>query len=115
MTKILPILNARVPIVKFVDPLSKINCDVNCNHVLGVHNSELIRCYSMIDPRVKPLVYNVKALVKAHGINDSSQGTLSSYAYVMMILGFLQAQVGSLCKVHGMCVKNGIDKVLPNS
>ncbi|KAF9286025.1 hypothetical protein BGZ74_001369 [Mortierella antarctica] len=92
MTKILPILNARVPIVKFVDPLSKINCDVNCNHVLGVHNSELIRCYSMIDPRVKPLVYNVKALVKAHGINDSSQGTLSSYAYVMMILGFLQAQ-----------------------
>ncbi|KAG0091474.1 hypothetical protein BGZ93_007876 [Podila epicladia] len=92
MTKILPILNARVPIVKFMDPFSKINCDVNCNHVLGVHNSELIRCYTMIDPRVKPMVYNVKALVKAHGINDSSQGTLSSYAYVMMILGFLQAQ-----------------------
>ncbi|KAG0025290.1 hypothetical protein BGZ81_007251 [Podila clonocystis] len=92
MTKIQPILNARVPIVKFMDPFSKINCDVNCNHVLGVHNSELIRCYTMIDPRVKPLVYNVKAMVKAHMINDSSQGTLSSYAYVMMILGFLQAQ-----------------------
>ncbi|KAG0336059.1 hypothetical protein BG000_006983 [Podila horticola] len=92
MTKIQPILHARVPIVKFMDPFSKINCDVNCNHVLGVHNSELIRCYTMIDPRVKPLVYNIKALVKAHRINDSSQGTLSSYAYVMMILGFLQAQ-----------------------
>ncbi|KAF9214558.1 hypothetical protein BGZ59_003449 [Podila verticillata] len=92
MTKLQPILHARVPIVKFMDPFSKINCDVNCNHVLGVHNSELIRCYAMIDPRVKPLIYNVKALVKAHRINDSSQGTLSSYAYVMMILGFLQAQ-----------------------
>ncbi|KAG0336230.1 hypothetical protein BG000_006784 [Podila horticola] len=92
MRKILPLLQARVPIITFVDPLSMIDCDINCNHVLGVHSSELIRCYTMIDPRVKPLVYNVKALAKAHEMNDSSQGTLSSFAYVMMILGFLQAQ-----------------------
>ncbi|KAF9126245.1 hypothetical protein BGW39_006763 [Mortierella sp. 14UC] len=92
MTQVQPITNARVPIVKFVDPITKTNCDVNINHVLGIHNSELIRCYTMIDDRVRPFLYSVKALVKNHGINDSSQAWLSSYAYVMMAIGFLQAQ-----------------------
>ncbi|KAK3843857.1 MAG: hypothetical protein J3R72DRAFT_102357 [Linnemannia gamsii] len=92
MTQIQPITNARVPIVKFVDPTTRTNCDVNTNHVLGIHNSELIRCYTMIDDRVRPFLYSLKALVKKHGINDSSQAWLSSYAYVMMAIGFLQAQ-----------------------
>ncbi|KAF9201387.1 hypothetical protein BGZ49_008370 [Haplosporangium sp. Z 27] len=92
MKYVQPIPGARVPIVKFVDPVSRINCDINTNHVLGVHNSELIRCYTLIDDRVRPLLYNIKALVKKHQINDSSQSWLSSYAYVMMAIGFLQAQ-----------------------
>ncbi|KAF9093838.1 hypothetical protein BGX29_009783 [Mortierella sp. GBA35] len=92
MIQVQPIMNARVPIVKFVDPVTRTNCDVNTNHVLGIHNSELIRCYTMIDHRVRPFLYCVKALVKKQGINDSSQSWLSSYAYVMMAIGFLQAQ-----------------------
>ncbi|KAG0078791.1 hypothetical protein BGZ90_004367 [Linnemannia elongata] len=92
MMQVQPITNARVPIVKFVDPGTRTNCDVNTNHVLGIHNSELIRCYTMIDDRVRPFLYSLKALVKKHGINDSSQSWLSSYAYVMMAIGFLQAQ-----------------------
>lgn len=93
MTKVQPITNARVPIVKFVDPNLKINCDINSGHVLGIHNSELIRCYTLIDERVRPFLYNLKAIVKKQSINDSSQSFLSSYAYVMMAIGFLQAQV----------------------
>ncbi|KAF9277790.1 hypothetical protein BGZ68_008999, partial [Mortierella alpina] len=92
MIQVQPIAHARVPIVKFVDPQTRINCDVNANHVLGIHNSELIRCYTLIDDRVRPFIYNLKAIVKKHKINDSSQAWLSSYAYVMMAIGFLQAQ-----------------------
>ncbi|CAO3574178.1 unnamed protein product [Mortierella alpina] len=92
MIQIQPIAHARVPIVKFVDPQTRINCDVNANHVLGIHNSELIRCYTLIDDRVRPFIYNLKAIVKKHRINDSSHAWLSSYAYVMMAIGFLQAQ-----------------------
>ncbi|KAF9125633.1 hypothetical protein BGX30_000378, partial [Mortierella sp. GBA39] len=92
MMQVQPITNARVPIVKFVDPATRTKCDVNTNHVLGIHNSELIRCYTMIDDRVRPFLYSLKTLVKKHGINDSSQSWLSSYAYVMMAIGFLQAQ-----------------------
>jgi len=89
-----------VPIVKFVDPYSKISCDINSGHVLGIHNSELIRCYTLIDERVRPFLYSLKAIVKKQNINDSSQSFLSSYAYVMMAIGFLQAQVNG---VVGKC------------
>lgn len=95
MIKVMPIVDARVPIVKFVDPQTRINCDINSNHVLGIYNSELIRCYTQIDDRVRPFIYNLKALAKAHGINDSSNAYLSSYSYVMMAIGFLQAQASS--------------------
>ncbi|KAF9961984.1 Zinc finger, CCHC domain-containing protein [Modicella reniformis] len=92
MKKVMAIPSARVPIVKFCDPKTNIQCDINSNHVLGIYNSEMIRCYTLIDGRVKPLIYNLKALVKNHNINDSSMGYLSSYAYVIMVIGFLQAQ-----------------------
>ncbi|GJJ72056.1 hypothetical protein EMPS_04413 [Entomortierella parvispora] len=92
MARIQPISNARVPIVKFIDPYLKISCDINSGHVLGIHNSELIRCYTLIDDRVRPFLYSLKAIVKKQHINDSSQSFLSSYAYVMMAIGFLQAQ-----------------------
>ncbi|KAG0003127.1 hypothetical protein BGZ80_009003 [Entomortierella chlamydospora] len=92
MINVQPIISARVPIVKFDDPTSRIKCDINTNHCLGIHNSELIRCYTMIDDRVRPLLYNLKALVKKHHINDSSQSWLSSYAYEPPILPSLQAQ-----------------------
>ncbi|KAK3825055.1 MAG: hypothetical protein J3Q66DRAFT_99847 [Benniella sp.] len=92
MKRVEAILTARVPIVKFVDPQTTISCDINSNHVLGIYNSEMIRCYTLIDDRVKPFIYNLKALVKAHGINDSSKAYLSSYSYVLMAIGFLQAQ-----------------------
>ncbi|KAI9232053.1 MAG: hypothetical protein BYD32DRAFT_429319 [Podila humilis] len=92
MTKVLPLLHTRVPIITFVDPVSRIDCDICCNEMIGVYGSKLIGCYARIDPRVKPLMYNVKALVKAHGINDASQGFFSTFAYMIMIIGFLQAQ-----------------------
>ncbi|KAF9946260.1 hypothetical protein BGZ65_009908, partial [Modicella reniformis] len=92
MTKILPISTARVPIVKFCDPKSNIQCDINSNHVLEIYNSEMIRCYTLIDDRVKPFIYTLKALVKRHNIQDSGMDYLSRYCYVMMAIGFLQAQ-----------------------
>lgn len=101
MTKVLPLLHARVPIVTFVDPVFRIECDICCNELIGVYGSKLIGCYVRIDPRIKPLIYNVKALVKAHGINDASQGFYSTFAYMMMIIGFLQAQVNVLILMHG--------------
>lgn len=66
-----------------------IQCDINFFNPLGLHNTQMLRCYSMCDPRVRPMVLFVKSWAKQRKINSSYSGTLSSYGYVMMVLHYL--------------------------
>ncbi|OAL49361.1 PAP/OAS1 substrate-binding domain-containing protein, partial [Pyrenochaeta sp. DS3sAY3a] len=66
-----------------------IQCDVNFDNPLGIHNTHLLRCYSMTDPRVQPIILFVKAWAKRRKINSSYSGTLSSYGWVLMVLHYL--------------------------
>lgn len=66
-----------------------IQCDINFSNLLALHNSQLLRCYSLCDPRVRRMVLFVKAWSKKRKINSPYHGTLSSYGYVLMVLHFL--------------------------
>ncbi|KAK5169395.1 uncharacterized protein LTR77_005370 [Saxophila tyrrhenica] len=66
-----------------------IQCDINFFNPLGLHNTQLLRCYSLSDPRVRPMVLFVKAWAKHRKINSSYSGTLSSYGFVLMVLHYL--------------------------
>ncbi|KAF2655898.1 hypothetical protein K491DRAFT_692537 [Lophiostoma macrostomum CBS 122681] len=66
-----------------------IQCDINFSNPLGIHNTHLLRCYSLCDPRVRPLVLFVKSWAKRRKINSSYSGTLSSYGWVLMVLHYL--------------------------
>ncbi|KAF2178787.1 PAP/OAS1 substrate-binding domain-containing protein [Zopfia rhizophila CBS 207.26] len=66
-----------------------IQCDINFENPLGLHNTHLLRCYSLCDGRVRPMVLFVKAWAKRRKINSSYSGTLSSYGYVLMVLHYL--------------------------
>jgi terminal uridylyltransferase len=66
-----------------------IQCDINFSNLLGTHNTQMLRCYSRCDPRVRPMVLFVKAWAKRRKINSAYSGTLSSYGYVLMVLHFL--------------------------
>ncbi|KAF2210662.1 hypothetical protein CERZMDRAFT_113201 [Cercospora zeae-maydis SCOH1-5] len=66
-----------------------IQCDINFFNPLGLHNTQLLRCYSRCDPRVRPMVLFVKSFAKRRKINSSYSGTLSSYGYVLMVLHYL--------------------------
>ncbi|KAK4744679.1 hypothetical protein SAY87_010991 [Trapa incisa] len=81
---------ARVPIVKLMDPTTGISCDICINNVLAVVNTKLLRDYAQIDVRLKQLAYIVKHWAKSRGVNQTYRGTLSSYAYVLMCIHFLQ-------------------------
>lgn len=59
MREVKPIPHARVPIVKFVDRDTGIQCDMCVNNMLGIRNSILLRTYSKTDPRLRPLVFVV--------------------------------------------------------
>uniref|UniRef100_A0A1D1ZJQ6 RNA uridylyltransferase n=1 Tax=Anthurium amnicola TaxID=1678845 RepID=A0A1D1ZJQ6_9ARAE len=81
---------ARVPIVKLMDPVTGLSCDICINNLLAVVNTKLLRDYAQIDDRLWQLAFIVKHWAKSRGVNDTYQGTLSSYAYVLMCIHFLQ-------------------------
>ena len=66
-----------------------VQCDINFSNLLALHNSQLLRCYSLCDPRVRRMVLFVKAWSKKRKINSPYHGTLSSYGYVLMVLHYL--------------------------
>ena len=92
MENIVAITDAKVPIVKFVDPETKIACDMNVQKPLGIYNSQLIRAYLDIDERLGKFLYMLKYFAKAHGILDGSTGFLCSYAFILMAIVFFQEQ-----------------------
>jgi len=85
-------LTSRIPIVMFEDCETGIECDISMQNPLAVLNTDLLRTYSGCDPRVRKLAYVIKRWVKARKINSPSNGTLSSYGYILMLLHFLQTQ-----------------------
>ena len=66
-----------------------IQCDINFSNLLALHNSALLRCYSLCDKRVRPMVLFVKIWAKKRKINSAYESTLSSYGYVLMVLHYL--------------------------
>ncbi|KAI7175937.1 PAP/OAS1 substrate-binding domain-containing protein [Hortaea werneckii] len=66
-----------------------IQSDINFFNPLGLHNTQLLRCYSLCDPRVRPIVLFVKSWAKKRKVNSSYSGTLPSYGYVLMVLHYL--------------------------
>uniref|UniRef100_A0A8C6YE03 RNA uridylyltransferase n=1 Tax=Naja naja TaxID=35670 RepID=A0A8C6YE03_NAJNA len=90
LRNILPITTAKVPIVKFFHIRSGLEVDISLYNTLALHNTRLLSCYATIDPRVKYLCYTMKVFTKMCNIGDASRGSLSSYAYTLMVLYFLQ-------------------------
>ncbi|CAD6447942.1 d7cceef8-d6b8-4fc0-9035-617cff30635e [Sclerotinia trifoliorum] len=66
-----------------------IQCDINFSNHLALHNTLLLRLYSLCDSRVKMVVLFVKHWAKTRGINTPYRGTLGSYGYVLMVLHYL--------------------------
>lgn len=77
--------SAKVPIVKFKHRRSNIEGDISLYNTLALYNTELLRSYVDIDNRTKTLGYMVKHFAKVCNIGDASCGTLSSYAYIIMM------------------------------
>lgn len=89
--------NATVPIVKFKDPNTDIQCDLNINDQLGFINTSLIRHYCDILPVLRPLLLAIKRWARPLGYNSPAGApgqpvTFSSYALAIMTIGLLQSR-----------------------
>jgi len=82
---------ARFPLLTLRDEAGQLgDCDVSINNRLPLANSELLRSYSVLDPRARPLVLLVKSWAKSHKVCGAHEGNLSSYAWTIMAIYFMQ-------------------------
>ena len=95
-----------------------IQTDINFFNPLGIHNTQMLRCYSLCDPRVRPMILFVKSWVKRRKINSSYSGTLSSYGFVLMVLHYLVNVANPPVlpnlqlpwRPHDRCTPQGVDR-----
>ncbi|KAK9719229.1 hypothetical protein K7432_004950 [Basidiobolus ranarum] len=119
MQNIYCIAGAKVPIVRMWDPELRLACDMNVNNPIALRNTELVKAYVALDPRVRPLIMIIKRWTKRRVLNDAGVGgTLSTYTWVNIIVNFLQMRSPPILPVlHRMpdksssesCIINGVD------
>jgi DNA polymerase sigma len=85
------IAHARVPLIKFRDPHTGVNCDV-CVGNDGVYKSAVLGAMANLDPRYRDLVFLVKMWAKNFDCNDATAGTFNSFALSLMSLFHLQTR-----------------------
>nr|XP_039258608.1 terminal uridylyltransferase 4-like [Styela clava] len=90
LRNIIPITTAKVPIVKFYHPSAGLEGDISLYNLLAQRNTSMLALYASIDERCRVLGYAMKAFVKRCCIGDASRGSLSSYAYTLLVIYFLQ-------------------------
>ncbi|CAH8603101.1 unnamed protein product [Heterobilharzia americana] len=86
----LNLIHAKVPILKFRDTLTGVDCDLNVNNVVGIYNTHLLAMYTRIDWRVRPLGIFIKYWAQRMDIHDGKRGRLSTYPLLLMLILYLQ-------------------------
>lgn len=90
LSNLVPVTTAKVPILKFYHIQSEFEGDISIYNTLGQQNTKLLRTYAEVDLRAKMLGYMIKRFAKVCDMCDASRGSLSSYAYILMVIYFLQ-------------------------
>merc|ERR1719228_1789673 len=89
--RIHPVLQARVPIVKFVHRTTGIQCDISFKNRASVCNTEFIRLCTEVDARVRPLMVTVRYFAKRYDLAGGGGGMkMSNYGLTMLIIFYLQ-------------------------
>jgi DNA polymerase sigma len=83
------VLEAKVPILKMRFD-SSIDVDVGCHNICEMRNTRLLRAYADWNPRVRELVLTVKSWAQKEGVSGAVTGNISSYAFTIMAIYFLQ-------------------------
>jgi hypothetical protein len=82
------ILHARVPILKLQYKGQEV--DLSVNNTRPLKNTRLLRSYASLDEEVAVLVVAVKHWAKERSLCGAANGHLSSYAFSLMVIYFLQ-------------------------
>ncbi|KAI5955847.1 TRF5 [Candida jiufengensis] len=84
------IASAKVPIIKFIDPLSNLNIDVSFERTNGLDAARRIRKWLNSTPGLRELVLVVKQFLRSRKLNNVHVGGLGGYATIIMCYHFMR-------------------------
>lgn len=92
------IWGARIPLLKLKFN-GTVEVDLSCHNPQALQNTHLLKAYANLDPAIPDFVVAVKLWAKKQGICGAASGHLSSYAFTLMAIFFLQVdpKVGMPC------------------
>ncbi|KAL6783942.1 PAP6 [Auxenochlorella protothecoides x Auxenochlorella symbiontica] len=82
----------RVPLLKFTEARSGVECDVSVGSRHTILKSLVLGLLGQMEWRFGALVRLVKTWAKAHSLNDASAGSLNSHALTLLVLFVLQTR-----------------------
>lgn len=97
--KIVPIVQAKIPIIKCVHKNTGIDCDISFNNIYAVHNSHLLNHIIKMDHRIKPFLFKLKEWAKKTGLICTNG--FSSYSIYWLGLFCMQV-MGILPSIHDL-------------
>lgn len=89
ISNIRPVYFAKVPIIKFT-VADRFEVDLSFSNFLAINNTEMLNFYNQIDPRLRVLNIALKIVLKACRVPKSDAGGISSYAFAIMLIHYLQ-------------------------
>lgn len=85
------ILRARVPILRYKQDITGIDCDLSSVNLSGVYMSELLYMFGTYDWRVCPLVFTVRYWAKEVGLTNPAPGRwITNFSLTLLVLFYLQ-------------------------
>lgn len=102
-----PIMSARVPILKFVECGTGIECDISIENKDGILKSHFVAIVSAIDERFQKLSILMKTWANVHGINSSRDGTLNSISIILLVALHLQTRDPPILPPFSALLKDG--------
>lgn len=102
-------VSARVPIVRFLDQRTSVECDLAVDSKESVLNSRIIQIISQIDDRFQKLCLLIKHWAKAHDVNSALRNTLNSISITLLVAHHLQTQDPPILPPFSLLFKDGVD------
>ncbi|KAF2355943.1 hypothetical protein FHG87_013292 [Trinorchestia longiramus] len=88
--KVVKILKARVPIVKYEQQLTGLKCDLSVNNWSGLYMSELLYLYNALDCRVGPLLFALRLWAREAELTTNHPGRwITNFSVTTLALFYL--------------------------
>ncbi|KOC68695.1 Poly(A) RNA polymerase, mitochondrial [Habropoda laboriosa] len=93
VTNMRKILEARVPIIKFFNTYTNMQCDLSSSNVLASIMSQLLYTYAEFDWCVKPLVCTIRNWARNRSLTKDEPGQwITNFSLTLLIIFYLQTK-----------------------